>query len=237
MSDAVTVIAPATSSRARAPSMRAAGRSFSESATTMRPIGKLTRKIQCQSRESVRTPPSVTPMLPPPAATNPNTPIALARSAGSVKRVIMSESETADAIAPPTPWTARAPMQDLLARRKPAGQRREREQRDADEEQPPVAVEVAEASAQEQAPAEGEQVGVHDPRERRLREAEVLPDRRQRDVHDGRVEHDHQASEAQDVEGEPAGAVVHRHRGVSPFEVVLEALDGPAARNSSVARR
>ena len=49
-------------------------------------------------------------MLPPPAATNPNTPIALARSAGSVKRVIISESETADAIAPPTPWTARAPI-------------------------------------------------------------------------------------------------------------------------------
>ena len=54
-------------------------------------------------------PPSVTPMLPPPAATKPKTPMALARSAGSVKRVIMSESDTADAIAPPTPCTARAP--------------------------------------------------------------------------------------------------------------------------------
>jgi hypothetical protein len=74
----------------------------------MRPIGKLTRKIQCQSRESVRMPPRVTPMLPPPAATNPKTPMALARSAGSVKSVIISESDTAEAIAPPTPCTARA---------------------------------------------------------------------------------------------------------------------------------
>ena len=49
-------------------------------------------------------------MLPPPAATKPKNPIAFARSAGSVKRPIISESDTADAIAPPTPCTARAPM-------------------------------------------------------------------------------------------------------------------------------
>ena len=42
-------------------------------------------------------------MLPPPAATNPKTPIAFARSAGSVNRVIISESDTAETIAPPTP--------------------------------------------------------------------------------------------------------------------------------------
>ena len=47
-------------------------------------------------------------MLPPPAATKPKTPIALARSAGSVKSVIISESETADAVAPPKPWIERA---------------------------------------------------------------------------------------------------------------------------------
>ncbi len=42
-------------------------------------------------------------MLPPPAATNPNTPIALARSAGSVKSVTISESATAETTAPPRP--------------------------------------------------------------------------------------------------------------------------------------
>ena len=53
-------------------------------------------------------PPSSTPIEPPPDATKPKTPIALARSAGSVNRFIISDSETAEATAPPTPWTARA---------------------------------------------------------------------------------------------------------------------------------
>ena len=48
-------------------------------------------------------------MLPPPAITNPNTPIAFVRSAGSVKRAMISESATAETTAPPTPWSARAP--------------------------------------------------------------------------------------------------------------------------------
>ena len=47
-------------------------------------------------------------MLPPPDATKPKMPIALARSAGSVKSVIISDSETADATAPPSPCTVRA---------------------------------------------------------------------------------------------------------------------------------
>ena len=47
-------------------------------------------------------------MLPPPAMTNPNTPIAFVRSAASVKRVMISESATAETTAPPTPCTARA---------------------------------------------------------------------------------------------------------------------------------
>ncbi len=75
--------------------------------TTATPIGMLTRKIQCQVRRSVSTPPSSTPIEPPPEATKPNTPIALARSAGSVKRFMISDSETADATAPPMPCTAR----------------------------------------------------------------------------------------------------------------------------------
>jgi hypothetical protein len=77
---------------------------------TRAPIGTLTRKIQCQLIRSVRTPPSRTPMLPPPAATKPKIPIAFARSAGSVNRVIINESETAEAIAPPSPCTVRAPI-------------------------------------------------------------------------------------------------------------------------------
>ncbi len=47
-------------------------------------------------------------MLPPPAATKPKTPIALARSVGSVKSITISDRATAETTAPPRPCTARA---------------------------------------------------------------------------------------------------------------------------------
>src|SRR6185437_8888249 len=65
--------------------------------------------------------------------------------------------------------------------------------------------------AEEQEAPEGEQVGVHDPGERGRTEAEVGADRRQRDVHDRRVEDDHQIAQAEDVEREPAAAAVEGH--------------------------
>ncbi len=77
------------------------------STNTATPIGMLTRKIQCQSSVSVSTPPSSTPRLPPPDATKPATPIAFARSAGSVNIVIISDRPTAETTAPPRPCTAR----------------------------------------------------------------------------------------------------------------------------------
>ena len=58
-------------------------------------------------------------MLPPPAATNPITPIALARSPGSTNSVITSDSATAATIAPPTPCTARAATSSLCAVERP----------------------------------------------------------------------------------------------------------------------
>ncbi len=106
--------------------------------------------------------------------------------------------------------------QELLRAGKPAGDRGEREQGDADQEQAPMPVEITEPPAEQQEAAEGEQVGVDDPRKRRLGEPEVGPDRRQRDVHDRRVEHDHQGAGAEDEECEPALAGVHGHR-VHPF--------------------
>ncbi|MNT07314.1 hypothetical protein D3C72_1420140 [compost metagenome] len=108
ISDEVTVMAPATSSFSPCAWPRALGSSATHSAYTATPIGRLTRKIQCQLSVLVSSPPSSTPMLPPPAHTKPYTPIALARSAGSVNRFMMSESATADTTAPPRPCTARA---------------------------------------------------------------------------------------------------------------------------------
>ena len=118
MEAAVTVTAPATSSRPAA-IPPPAGSSTSVSAKTAMPTGTLTRKIQCQSSVSVRTPPSRTPIEPPPEATKPKTPIAFARSAGSVNSVMMSESATAETIAPPMPCTARAAIRSPCVSARP----------------------------------------------------------------------------------------------------------------------
>jgi hypothetical protein len=53
-----------------------------------------------------------------------------------------------------------------------------------------------------------DQVGVDDPRERLLREAEVFTDRGERNPDDGHVEDDHQVAEAEHEECEPTGAGV-----------------------------
>src|SRR5215207_9674517 len=74
------------------------------------PIGRFTRKIQCQLSASVRTPPASRPIEDPPAATNVYTPIAFACSPGSGNIVTIMPRITAEAIAPPTPWTKRAPI-------------------------------------------------------------------------------------------------------------------------------
>ena len=113
------------------------------------------------------------------------------------------------------------------------------EERDADQEHPAMAVEVTEPAAEQEEAAEREEIRIHDPRERRLREAEVFSDRRQRDVHDRRVEDDHQVAEAEDVQREPAGAVIHGHvalLSVHGFKVGSRRLDGGSERNSSVTR-
>jgi hypothetical protein len=71
-----------------------------------------------------------------------------------------------------------------------------------------LADQVAEAAGQEQQSTEGDHVGVDDPGQVALAEAEVVLDRGERDVHDRDVEHDHQHAHAQHHEGDPARAVL-----------------------------
>ena len=96
----------------------------------------------------------------------------------------------------------------LLALRAAAQQRRDREQRQAGQEDGAPADQVAQPTGKQQQPAERDQVRVDDPGEARAREPEVVLDRGKRDVHDGDVENDHQHARAQHVQREPAGAVV-----------------------------
>ena len=74
------------------------------------PIGTLTKKIQCQSSSSVRTPPASRPIDAPAAATKLYRLIARVRSAGSVNIVTIIPRMTAEVIAPPRPWMNRDAM-------------------------------------------------------------------------------------------------------------------------------
>ena len=69
----------------------------------------LTKKIQCQLIDWVRTPPTSRPTDPPAEATKAKTPIALACSRGSGNIVTIIPRITAEVIAPPIPWRKRAP--------------------------------------------------------------------------------------------------------------------------------
>ena len=89
-----------------------------------------------------------------------------------------------------------------------AEQRGGDEDREAGEEDAALAEQVAHSAGEQQQAAEGDQVGVDDPGQVALGEAEAFLDRGQGDVHDRRVEDDHQHRAAEDVEGEPAAAVV-----------------------------
>ena len=100
--------------------------------------------------------------------------------------------------------------QHLLALGQPAQQRGDGEDREADHEDALAADQVADAPGEQQQAAERDQVGVDHPGEAALGEAEVVLDRRQRDVHDRRVEDDHQHPDAQHDERDPPGALGSR---------------------------
>ena len=104
--------------------------------------------------------------------------------------------------------------EQLLVRGQAAGQRGRGEEREAGEEDAPTTDQVTEAAGEQQQAAERDQVAVDHPGEGRLREAEVLLDRRQRDVHDRRVEDDHHEAGAEDEQRGPASVSLWCLRGV-----------------------
>ncbi|MDH6617469.1 hypothetical protein M2163_004577 [Streptomyces sp. SAI-135] len=82
----------------------------------------------------------------------------------------------------------------------------------ADDEGVLAAPQVGYAAAEEQEPAEGQGVGRHDPLPVAVGDAEVGLGRRQGDVHDGRVEDDHQLGQRDEDERFPAVGVTGRCR-------------------------
>ena len=83
------------------------------------PIGRLTKKIQCQLTACVIRPPASNPTAAPAEATKLKMPNALARSSGSGKRVTIMARITAELTAPPIPWTKRAPISIGCAKESP----------------------------------------------------------------------------------------------------------------------
>ena len=165
------------------------------------PIGTLTKKIHSQERNSVSTPPSSRPTAAPPAAIAPQTASALVRSSPSEKVVVMIESAAGETSAPPKPWSARAPISIVSEVASPLSSEATGEDRHPGDEQAPPADQVGHAPAEQQEAAEHQRVAVDDPLQRGVGDVEVGLDRRQRDVHDGRVEDDHELREADDDEG------------------------------------
>jgi hypothetical protein len=90
--------------------------------------------------------------------------------------------------------------QHRLVLRDGAGQRGGGEDGQAGQEHAPLAEQITEPAGKQEQAAEGDQIGVDHPREAALGEAQVALDRRERDVHDRRVEHDHQHPGAQHVQ-------------------------------------
>ena len=77
---------------------------------------------------------------------------------------------------------------------------------------------ITQSPAQQQTAAKGEHVGVDHPYEGGFGKAQVCLDGRQRNVHDGRVQHDHQHAQAEHDEGKPALAFVNAMRhGITPM--------------------
>jgi hypothetical protein len=93
--------------------------------------------------------------------------------------------------------------QHLAGVGEPTPERREREDDDPDHEEEPAAVRVRELAADQHQRREAERVAGDDPLELGEVGAEVLLDRRQRDVHDGVVEHDHEEAEGDGGERPP----------------------------------
>ncbi len=100
--------APGTSAPARRPMPGSSGTSRRAASAVATPIGRFTKKIQCQLIDCVSTPPASRPTDPPAEATNANTPIAFACSRASRNIVTIIPRITAEVIAPPMPWTKRA---------------------------------------------------------------------------------------------------------------------------------
>ena len=97
--------------------------------------------------------------------------------------------------------------EEVVRAREAAGQRGQGEEPEARHEQPATAEQVGTAPAEQQEPAERERVRARDPLQTRIREVQILLDRRQGDVHDRDVDDQHELGRAQEDQSDPAARI------------------------------
>ena len=95
-------------------------------------------------------------------------------------------------IAAPSPCDPAHGDQEPVAAGKSAGKGRRGEDREADREDAPASEKIGGSAAEEQEASERDPVSGHHPLQVRLREVELLADRRQRDVDDRDVGDGHE---------------------------------------------
>ncbi len=165
------------------------------------PIGTLTKKIHSQERNSVSTPPSSRPAAAPPAAIAPQTASAFVRSS-TLGEGGRDDRQRGGGDQCGAEALQRAGADEHRVRgREAVDQRRDGEDRRTGDEQPSAAEKIGHPPAQQQEAAEHQRVAVDDPLQGGVGDVQVGLDRRQRDVHDGGVENDHELREADDDEG------------------------------------
>ncbi len=103
MSEAVTIAAPSTSAPLPRPIPLSASSSRAATTAVASPMGRLTKKIQCQLTACVMRPPAIRPTAAPADAMKLKTPNAFARSSGSGNMVTIMARITAELTAPPIP--------------------------------------------------------------------------------------------------------------------------------------
>ena len=121
----------------------------------------------------------------------------------------MIDSAAGETIAAPRPWTARAAISHASDWARPPASEASENSDEPDHEHPPAPHQVGEAAAEQQEAAEGERVGVDDPREVVLGEVQGAADRGQRDVDDRGVDHDDELRHREQREREVLGAWCH----------------------------
>ncbi len=126
-------------------------------------IGTLIQKMARQPTPSTSAPPRIGPSASDRPDIEPNTPMALARSAGSGNVVATIAIATGLSIVPPTACSARAAISQPMLGARPHSSEPEPERGQADPEDPPTADPVGRGPGQHQEAGQHQGVGVDRP--------------------------------------------------------------------------